>query len=220
MDHPLLVQAILFDMDGVLVDSHACVELVWREWGRLRRQDPARFISESHGRRTSETIRTVAPELDAAAEAALLDRMEEECTQGLVAVAGALELVRQIPDGRWGIVTSSHRAVARLRLTTVGVPVPPVLITGEQVERGKPDPAPYRMGREAMGVAETEALVFEDAPAGIASARAAHLGVIALTTTFAPEHLRNADYVLRDLTGVRVESSARGLCVWLDAVVC
>jgi sugar-phosphatase len=201
----------LFDLDGVLVDSSRCVELVWHEWGRLRKRDPEPFLRLAHGRRTRETISLVAPELDARAEAAVLDRMEEECTEGLVAVPGALELVRSIPIGQWGVVTSGHRPVATLRLTSLGIPVPPVLVTGDQVSRGKPDPEPYLAGLQRMSVRPSDCLVFEDAPPGIASAKAAGIRVIALRTTHDASVLNDADAVVDDLTRVSVAVAPGGL---------
>jgi sugar-phosphatase len=209
----VIVQAILFDLDGVLVDSHLAVELVWREWGRLRNRDPEPFIAMAHGRRTSETLRMVAPDLDAQTEAAVLDRMEEECTEGLKPGRGAINLVRGIPLGRWGVVTSGHRHVATLRLTSVGIPIPPVLITGDQVSRGKPDPEPYRQGVKMMGCAPSECVVVEDAPPGIVSARDAGVRVIALRTTYGSDALSSADVVVDDLTKLRIEVMAGGLDV-------
>ena len=207
----VIVQAVLFDLDGVLVDSSRSVELVWREWGKLRNRSPEPFIALAHGRRTSETIRLVGPELDARAEAAVLDRMEEECTEGLVAGPGAMSLVRAIPLGRWGVVTSGHRPVATLRLTSVGIPVPPVLVTGDQVTNGKPDPEPYLAGLKGMALDADQCLVIEDAPPGIVSAKAAGLRVIALTTTHRAEALREADIVVEDLTRVSIRVVAGGL---------
>lgn len=207
----MIVQAILFDLDGVLVDSQQAVEHVWREWGRRRQRDPAPFIALAHGRRTSETIAMVAPELDAKAEAAVLDRMEEECTEGLKAGTGALNLVRGIPLGRWGVVTSGHRHVATLRLTSVGIPIPPVLITGDQVKNGKPDPEPYREGARAMAVAPSECVVVEDAAPGITSARAAGIRVIGVRTPYNTDELSGADIVIDDLSKLRVEVLTGGL---------
>jgi sugar-phosphatase len=165
----------------------------------------------AYGRRTSETLRLVAPELDAAAEAAVLDRMEEECTDGLRPGRGALDLVRGIPLGRWGVVTSGHRHVATLRLTSVGIPIPPVLITGDQVTRGKPDPEPYREGIRAMGVAPGQCAVIEDAEPGIASARAAGARVIALRTGYNAGGLAAAEGVVDDLAAIQVAITSEGL---------
>jgi mannitol-1-/sugar-/sorbitol-6-phosphatase len=207
----VIIQAILFDLDGVLVDSQHAVELVWQEWGRQRGRDPAPFIALAHGRRTSETIRMVAPELDAAAEAAVLDRLEEECTEGLRPGTGALNLVRGIPLGRWGVVTSGHRHVATLRLTSVGIPIPPVLITGDQVKKGKPDPEPYREGVKAMGVAPSECVVIEDAAPGVASAKSAGIRVIGVRTPYNHGELGGADMVVDNLSQLSVEVLAGGL---------
>lgn len=207
----MIIQAILFDLDGVLVDSQHAVELVWREWGRQRGRDPAPFIALAHGRRTSETLSMVAPELDAKAEAAVLDRMEEECTEGLQPGAGALNLVRGIPLGRWGVVTSGHRHVATLRLTSVGIPIPPVLITGDQVKKGKPDPEPYQEGLKAMGVAPSECVVVEDAGPGVASAKSAGIRVIGVRTPYNEGELGGADVVVDNLSHLSVEVLAGGL---------
>jgi sugar-phosphatase len=207
----VIVQAILFDLDGVLVDSHRAVELVWRDWGRQKNRDPAPFISLAYGRRTAETIRLVAPELDAAAETAILDRMEEECTEGLHAGRGAINLIRGIPLGRWGVVTSGHRNVATLRLTSVGIPIPPVLITGDQVRNGKPDPEPYLEGVRAMGCQPSECLVIEDALPGVLSARAAAIPVIVVRTSYNADAQAQADAVIDDLAGLRIEVTPSGL---------
>ena len=207
----MIVQAILFDLDGVLVDSQRAVEAVWQEWGRQRQRDPAPFIALAHGRRTSETIGMVDPTLDAKAEAAVLDRMEEECTEGLKAGTGALSLVRGIPLGRWGVVTSGHRHVATLRLTSVGIPIPPVLITGDQVKNGKPDPEPYREGIAAMGVAPSECVVIEDAAPGIISAKAAGIRVIGVRTPYNDGELGSADMVIENLSKLSVEVLPGGL---------
>ena len=207
----MIIQAILFDLDGVLVDSQHAVELVWREWGRQRGRDPAPFIALAHGRRTSETISMVAPELDAKAEAGVLDRMEEECTEGLKPGTGALSLVRGIPLGRWGVVTSGHRHVATLRLTSVGIPIPPVLITGDQVKKGKPDPEPYQEGIRAMGVAPSECVVIEDAAPGVASAKSAGIRVIGVRTPYNHGELGGADIVVDNLSQLSVEVLAGGL---------
>ena len=153
----------------------------------------------------------VAPELDANAEAAVLDRMEEECTEGLKAGTGALTLVRGIPLGRWGVVTSGHRHVATLRLTSVGIPIPPVLITGDQVKKGKPDPEPYREGVRAMGVAPSECVVIEDAAPGITSAKSAGIRVVGVRTPYNQGELGGADIVVENLSQLSVEILAGGL---------
>jgi len=123
----VVAAAVLFDLDGVLVDSRRGIDAIWRHWAGLRGRDPEPFIRVAHGRRTSETLREVAPELDVRAETAVLDALEETWTEGLAAAPGAARLVAALPNDRWGIVTSGSRAVARLRLRVAGLPEPPVL---------------------------------------------------------------------------------------------
>jgi sugar-phosphatase len=211
----LLCRAILFDLDGVLVDSRRCVEQVIREWARIRGLDPEPFLRIAYGRKTSDTLRIVAPGLDIDAEVAVLDRMEEGCTDGLESIPGAAELVRSLPVGRWGIVTSGHRAVATLRLTEVGLPVPSVLVTGDEVSRGKPDPQPYLVGLQRLGFGSLECVVIEDAPAGIAAAQAAGIRVIGLRTTHTAGAMREADFQVQDLSRLLARVTPEGLSLTL-----
>ena len=210
---PIRCQAILFDLDGVLVDSRRCVERVWRIWARERTLDPDRFIRESYGRRTSETLSMVAPELDAAAETAVLDAMEEVETEGLVATAGALDLLRQLPAGRWAIVTSGSRPVATLRLRTAGLPVPEVFVTGEEVRRGKPDPEPYLTAATRMTLSPSDCLVIEDAPAGVEAGVAAGMKVLAVATTHPLAQLGAAHVRVTGLDRLQVSLEPGGLLV-------
>src|SRR5947208_3816387 len=131
-------RAILFDLDGVLVDSRECIELIWHAWAAERGLDPADFLRVAHGRRIAETLRLVAPQLDASVEAAVLDAMEEVETRGLRATPGAAALLRQLSEAQRAIVTSGSRAVATLRLRTAGLPIPDVFVTAGDVKQGKP----------------------------------------------------------------------------------
>lgn len=199
-------RALLFDLDGVLVDSLGAVERIIRSWAASRGVDPEAMIRTSHGRRTSETLRVVAPHLDIEAETAVLDGMEERETEGIRATPGARELVRRLPPEQWGIVTSGSRTVATLRLEVSGIPIPCVFVTGDQVQRGKPDPECYLKGASQLGIPPAEALVLEDAPIGVAAARAAGMSVVGIA---APE----ADLVVPDLRGLRVTMTHDG---WLE----
>lgn len=192
--------AVLFDLDGVLVDSRRCIEAIWRVWAAGKRLDPEPFIRIAHGRRTSETIRTVAPDLDVAAEVAALDRLEEIETAGIHPVAGAERLVRSIPATRWAIVTSGSRRVASLRLGVVGLPVPDVFITSDAVRQGKPAPDGYLAAAARLGLEPADCVAVEDSPPGIAAARAAGMRVIALLTTHQDRDLAQADIRLPALT--------------------
>jgi sugar-phosphatase len=206
----LSAAALLFDLDGVLVDSRAAVEAVWRRWAAARAVDPAPFIAVAHGRRSSETIRDLAPELDARREAAALDALEATTTDGVEPVPGADDLIAALPPGRWAIVTSGSRDVAVLRLRHAGIRRPAVLVTGQDVPRGKPDPAGYLLAAERLGVDPHACVAVEDAPPGVAAARAAGARVIAVTTTHGAAALQAADAVVDALARVRVAPEADG----------
>jgi len=207
-DHmPLLTcQAVLFDLDGVLVDSTACVTRIWSAWGREHRLDPGYVVHVAHGQRTVETVRTVAPHLDAEQEAALIEQREIEDTDGLRVLPGALALLSALPFSRYAIVTSGTRRLATKRLQVAGLPVPPRMITADDVSRGKPDPEPYLKGAELLGFAASECLVFEDAPSGIRSAQAAGAKAIGIPTTYRPEELAAANLVIPSLRAVEVRT--------------
>lgn len=193
-------RAVLFDLDGVLADSRRVVEGVWKKWGALRGLDPAPFLAIAHGRRTSEILRTVAPHLDIAAETELLDRMEEFETEGLVPIPGAREFVGSLPPNRWGVVTSGHRACAEFRLKCVGIRVPRVFITGDMVQRGKPDPEGYLRAAKELEVSPSDCVVFEDAPPGVAAAHAAGMRVVGVLTTHPPHALSHTLFQINDFT--------------------
>lgn len=206
-------QAILFDLDGVLVDSRRCVERVWRTWAAERTLDADRFIRESYGRRTSETLRAVAPELDVAAETALLDAMEETETEGLVATNGAHDLLARLQAGRWAIVTSGSRPVATLRLRTAGLPTPEVFVTGEEVRRGKPHPEPYLTAAARLRLAPAGCVVIEDAPAGVEAGLAAGMTVVAVGTTHPVDRLGAAHARVSGLEALQVRLEPDGVLI-------
>ena len=198
--------AVLFDLDGVLVDSRRCIEGIWRTWAVGKGLDPEPFIRIAHGRRTSETIRTVAPGLDVAAEVAALDRLEEIETAGIHPVPGADQLLRTIPAACWAIVTSGSRRVASLRLGVVGLPVPDVFVTSEAVRAGKPAPDGYLAAAGRLGLDPADCVAVEDSPPGIAAARAAGMRVIALLTTHQDRDLAQANIRLPALTHIGISS--------------
>jgi mannitol-1-/sugar-/sorbitol-6-phosphatase len=196
--------AILFDLDGVLVDSTGSVERQWRIWARERGIDEKKIVSIAHGVRAVEVIRTVAPHLDAEAEVRKLESREAADHDGVAVMPGAVDLVRAIPDGRWGVVTSGARDLASARLRLAGIPVPTAMITADDVANGKPHPEPYLKGAELLGVNPAECLVIEDAPAGIRSAHAGGMRVIALTSTYRAPALSDADAVVKKLAQIKV----------------
>ena len=196
--------AILFDLDGVLVDSTRSVERQWRAWAREQGVDAEKVMAVAHGVRSREVIRVVAPHLDAEAEARRLESREAHDRDGVVVMPGAVELVRTIPEGRWCVVTSGTRLLATTRLKLAGIPIPKVMITADDVVNGKPHPEPYLKGAERLGVKPEECLVIEDAPAGIQSAHAGGMKVIALASTYPASKLSEADFVVPTLPRIQI----------------
>jgi sugar-phosphatase len=213
---PLVASAILFDLDGVLADSTLSVNRAWSAWARRVGLEPDWLLPQVHGRRAIDTIRAVRPELDAESELATLVADETTDNADVVEIPGARVLVSVLPPGRWAIVTSGLRPVATARLIAAGVPIPSVMVTAESISRGKPDPEAYIRGAAELGVAPTDCLVVEDAPAGAAAARAAGMRVLGLTTTHSAAELMPVDLIATDLTcvavrvGNQLEISVRG----------
>lgn len=192
-------RAVLFDLDGVLVDSTPCVTRVWSGWALEHGLDPEYVVHVAHGKKAIETVRAVAPQLDAEHEFAIVEQRELADTDGLRVLPGAKDLLGTLPRTRYTIVTSGTRRLAIKRLQVAGLPVPEHLISADDVARGKPDPEPYLKGAASLGVAASECLVFEDAPSGIRSAHAAGAQVIGIVTTYRPEELAEADVIMPSL---------------------
>ena len=197
---------ILFDLDGVLVDSARVVVRTWHTWARHKGLDAERFIEVAHGRRPAETVRLIAPDLDAESEASELERIEAGDTDGILEVEGALELLGTLPEGAWTVVTSGSRSLASGRMRHVGLPLPERFVTADDVENGKPHPEAYLKGAEILGASPEACVVIEDAPAGVRSAKAAGMRVVAVATTHREEQLRDADVVVGALSDVRAHT--------------
>ena len=195
--------AVIFDLDGVLVDSAAYVEQQWRRWASARGLRAEPFLRVCHGRRALETIRLAAPHLDAEAEVAAFRPAEEAEAGPMGPLAGATRLLAALPTGCWGVATSGSRAAASARLRRAGLPLPRVLVCAEDVARGKPSPEVYLLAAARLETAPSECLVLEDAPAGIQAARAAGMSVVGLTTTHPAAQL-SADAVAETLAGVHL----------------
>jgi mannitol-1-/sugar-/sorbitol-6-phosphatase len=180
--------AVIFDLDGVLVDSAAFVERQWRRWAEARGLSPEPFLRVCHGRRAVETIRLAAPHLDAEAEAAGVSE-DDLAGPGIAALPGAERLLTQLPAATWAVATSGTRAAALARLRHAGLPEPRVMICAEDVVRGKPHPEVYQRAASALGAPPAECVVIEDAPAGLEAARAAGIPAIGLATTHDPSEL-------------------------------
>ncbi len=190
-------EAILFDLDGVLIDSTSCVTRHWQEWVRQHGLEMAAVMRVAHGLRTVETMRLVAPHLDAEKEAERFTVIEVADTEGVVAIAGALQMLKGLPRSVWTIVTSGSHELAKARLRRAGLPIPETLVSGDDVRQGKPAPEPYLMGAQRLGKAVERCVIIEDAPAGLEAARAAEMQVIGITTTHSREELECAVVVDR-----------------------
>jgi sugar-phosphatase len=219
-------EAIIFDLDGVLIDSSAVIERSWRLWAKERGLDAADVLRLTPGRRMIEVVRRLAPYLDAEAEAQRLAAREAADTRGLVEIEGAVRLTHSLPPGRWAVATSGSLATAMGRLRFAGVPLPHVLITADDVTRGKPDPQAYLLAAERLALAPAGCVVVEDAPVGVQAARAAGMQVVAIATTHAREALASADAVVDRLADIHVIVDGRppgqagdlsGVLIWLRA---
>jgi len=209
--------ALLFDMDGVLINSTPAVERVWKRWAVEHGFDPGEVVAHAHGRPSIATIREYLPNSDHEAENREVERREIEDLEGVVPLPGALELLRRIPQNRWTIATSCTRPLAEVRIKAAGLPLPGKLITSNDISHGKPDPEPYLKAAATLGFLPGECLVFEDVPTGIQSGKAAGARVIAFTTTVDESALRDAgaDWVLGGCANVRLASANESLTLHL-----
>ena len=196
-------EAILFDLDGVLVDSTAVVTRTWRDWAETRGLDAERILEVAHGRRAAEVVRLFAPDLNAESEARELERIEVEDLDGVLEIEGARELLSSLPADGWTVVTSGTRALAAGRMEHVGLPTPERFVSADDVQNGKPHPEAYLKGAEVLGVRPEACVVVEDAPSGVSSARSAGMRVVAVATTYREEDLEEADAVASSLAGIQ-----------------
>ena len=193
------ISAVLFDLDGVLVESREATERVWLDWASKNGIDAAELRSAMHGVRSMEVVRTLRPDLDAVAESARIERRQTEDTEGLLAIPGAVAALGALRSDRMAVVTSGTRPLARARLRAVGIEPPAVMVFAGDVERGKPDPEGYLTATRRLGADPAEALVVEDAPPGIEAGRAAGMATVALASTHDADELARADVVLESL---------------------
>jgi mannitol-1-/sugar-/sorbitol-6-phosphatase len=178
--------AVLFDMDGVLIDSTPAVARVWSRWAVEHGFDPETVVHRAHGRPSRTIIRELMPgvtDIDIDREDREVERMEIEDLDGVVLLPGALELLNALPPNRWTIATSCTRSLAEVRLRAAGLPIPETMVTSSDVKIGKPDPEPYLKAAAKLGFAASDCVVVEDAPAGVIAGKAAGARVIAMLTT-------------------------------------
>ena len=202
-------RGVLFDLDGVLVDSTPAVARVWTQWATMHGFVPEEVVRQAHGRPSITTIRELLPHADHDAENREVERAEIEDVEGVIPLPGALELLQALPEDRCAIATSCSRPLAEVRIRAAGLPFPKHLITSTDVQRGKPDPEPYIKAAKILGLTPADCIVIEDAPAGIRAGKAAGARVFALRTTAPDSELieSGADWIANNLASLRLAST-------------
>jgi mannitol-1-/sugar-/sorbitol-6-phosphatase len=193
------VSAVLFDLDGVLVESREATERVWLDWASRNGIDAATLRSAMHGVRSADVVRALRPDLDPGAESELVERAQAEDVAGLRAIPGAVAALRALKGDRVAVVTSGTRPLALARLAAVGIEPPAVMVFAGDVKRGKPHPEGYLTAARRLGADPAEALVVEDAPPGIEAGRAAGMATVGVASTHAREELAAADEIVASL---------------------
>src|SRR5580693_6295815 len=209
--------ALLFDLDGVLINSTPAVARVWRRWALEHGFNPDEVVARAHGRPSLTTVREYLPNSDHEAENREVERREIADLEGVVPLPGALDLLASLPDDRWTIVTSCTRPLAEVRIKAAGLPLPRKLITSNDITQGKPHPEPYLKGASVLGFPAAECIVLEDVPAGVRAGKAAGARVIAFKTTVQESVLREAgaDWILNNCADIRLLDRTNGLTLGL-----
>ena len=211
---------ILFDMDGVLISSIGSVNRCWRRWAEHYGIAGAETLQFPHGTRAVDVIAKLKPELDVAQGLRLIEDMEIEDVADLQILPGAHALLESLPPERWAIVTSATYRLLLGRLQAAELPVPARIISADMVERGKPDPEPYRRGAELILSPPAECIVVEDAPSGVGAGVAAGCRVLAVLGSYSEADLRaaGASWVVRSLEDVSATTGPHGLVLSLDTL--
>lgn len=212
--------ALLFDLDGVLIDSTPAVERVWRQWAIEHGFDPEEAIHRAHGRPSITTIREYLPDADHETENRIVEQREIEDLEGVIALRGSRELLSALPLDRWAIVTSCTRPLAEVRMRAGGLPEPKFVVTSNDIKHGKPAPDPYLKGAATLGFPAAECVVFEDVPAGIRSGKSAGARVIALQTTMTAADLMKAgaDWVIENCGDIKLKNHSGKLSLSFEPV--
>ena len=204
-------KGILFDMDGVLVSSIGSVVRCWRQWAEHYEVPNAEIYEVPHGMRAIEIVKALRPDIDAEEGLRYIEDLEMDDVADLVVLPGVKALLESLPVERWAIVTSATRRLLLGRLKAAGLPIPERIISADMVERGKPDPEPYRRGAELLGLRPEDCLVVEDAPSGVGAGLAAGSRVLGVVGTHTAEDLDGADWIVGSLEGLKVTVVAEGL---------
>ncbi|TJZ67768.1 HAD family hydrolase [Chitiniphilus eburneus] len=210
---PATFDAVLFDMDGTLIDSTPCVERIWRRWAADVGIDAEELIAHMHGVRGQDTIKRFAPHVDLDREFNRLLEWELADLEGTTAIVGIEQRVAELRGARYGIVTSAMRQLAQVKLNYCGLVPPAAMVCSEDVEHGKPFPDPFLLGARQLLADPERCLAFEDAPSGIRAAKTAGMTVVALTTSHHPDELAEADLLISDWRALRFALADGGAVV-------
>jgi sugar-phosphatase len=216
-------RGILLDLDGTLVDSTTAILRAWRTWAASVGADPHRLSELVLGRAAADIIQdllpAIPPQFVPGHVRHVLELQETDPAPG-TPFPGAAALGQSLVGSRWGVVTGCSAELARVRLASATVPVPPVLVTDEDVHAGKPHPAGYLLALERLGLTTADVVVVEDSPVGVQAGKDAGMRVIAVATTNPPAALSAADWVVADLAGLRLtaEDEQRLLTVHADLI--
>jgi mannitol-1-/sugar-/sorbitol-6-phosphatase len=211
-------KGLLFDMDGVLISSIGSVRRSWRKWAKIYDIPDADNYEVPHGMRAIEIVKSLRPDIDPKVGLDVIEDIEVEDTDDMKVLPGVKALLESLPADRWAIVTSATKRLTVERLKVAGLPLPERLITADMVERGKPDPEPYRRGAELLGFRSEDCIVVEDAPSGVGAGKAAGSRVLGVLGTHSLEELFQADWVVESLEGVTTRSIADGLEIRFSSV--
>lgn len=211
-------KGILFDMDGVLISSIGSVVRCWRRWAEIYNVPNAETYEVPHGTRAIDIVKMLRPDIDPQEGLQVIEDMEIEDLADLNVLPGVRVLLESLPPERWAIVTSATRRLLLGRLKAAGLPIPSRIISGDMVERGKPDPEPYMRGAELLGFRPEECVVIEDAPSGVGAGIAANCHVLAVLGTHSEDELHQADWIVGSLEDLKVNQVAEGLELRFPAV--
>ncbi len=196
-------KAIIFDLDGTLVDSTICIEKTWKKWAKKHNIETVALAS-IHGMTSYKTISLIAPHLDAEKATIEFDKEEIKETEGLKLIAHADKILNMLPAEKWAIATSGSNKLATSRLSHVGLPIPKILVTSDDITNSKPHPEPYLLAAKYLDISPEDCVVFEDSLAGIKAGKTAGAKVIGITTLFKKEDLSDTDAVINDFSDVKI----------------